>query len=547
MRMGTTFWASLFLSAAALPVWAQVTPPKKDEDKQEDTKAYYLTSREDDDIGWMSVEVGLDERGRIKIARTQQVPHDAVLDVRALIPPPSKELEGAQVEIQRTISLDEGRKMVEDHIRVTTDAGGIQSDGIYENGRWSTDVRVGRAPVSTIRSSESTPDDPPLLDFLYYAARDGKLVKDQKVKVETFDVDPKGAPRRIAYNGVVKETGSRPRYDGTDAEYVMMEIVVDTGAGAAVPPMKLYLTKDGFLDELQVKDLTYKRVTKDALGAIAGWLAGNRRDIFEESLADKNLTEVTPEDEGGKNPTVTEVQNEINAIRADMDVVSKEPDVLKRVDLVQGLLERLGRIQERKDITTMPTVQADINTLKDAIKRLLPRESLVDLAEGRNIANEILTILGKDTPDALARAEKKLSELQDIARRPSMVGSQEEPAMRNLVQESNFAIGRKALADYVKGFEVRGLVYHRADMPEQIRFGGSIFGSPMVLDESVHILRPRGLCLLKKGDKVKTYREGDPLPTTSEVTITVKSVLQDRVILEGRGAEIDLEYPPKDK
>lgn len=546
MRMGNSLLGVWVLLSSAV-AWAQGAPRDPKEEKQEpETKAYYLIARDGEDIGWFSTEVGLDERARIKITRIQQAPQDAVLDVGAFLPPPSAESETPQVEVVRTLILSAEHKMLEDHIKITSSQDDLQADAVYENGRWNTEVRVRGVAPKPIRSAESPPDDPPLLDFLYYAARSGALKLNEPVTYSIYDVDKSGAPARLEFKGTVKEKGTRPGFDGTDGEYLMMEAVFTAPDGGERSIRMFFTTADGFLDEMETGGLRFKRVTKEVLGSVAGWLAAGRRDVFESSLAEKNISESESEDTG-KEVTPKDIKDELARIRDGVGVLQATPDPLKQLDLGRSLLERLNKVAERKEIAKMPNVQADINALRDAIIRAFPRESLVDLAEAQIISKQIEEDLSKDTRDAVQKADKKLDALKAIAERKTMKGSPEEPKMKDLIQLANFAIGKTVLFEYIKGFEVRGLIYRRVDQPDQVRFTGSLLGVPMTLNESVHVLRPRGLCLLTSRGKTKTYREGDILETASELVIRVKSVLEDRVILEGRGAEVELKYPPQDE
>ena len=559
MRMGNTLGVWLALSAAS-PVWAQGAPrdPKPDADaEKEETKAYYLISRAGEDVGWFSTEVGQDERTRTKIVRTQQAPQDAILHIGAILPSGTKEREGLQIEVQRTMILSDDRKLVEDHLKVISALDDFQLDGKYENGRWITDVRAQGAQAKSIRSPESPPHDPPLLDFLYFLVKSKTLQLGVTLQYVVYDLDPTGAPGRLAFKGTAVEEGSRPRFDGTDTGYLMVEAVF----GAEDRAVKIFLTKDdGFLDEMAIGDLTYKRVTREALGSIAGWSANNRRDVFDSRLAVKESGETSVEDVVKPDKNTEDIRREIDKIREDTALVAAAgDDILKKVELVQALLVRVRRIRERKEFEKMAALQTDLNALEQKIQELLPRISLVYLAEARIIADEILDILGKDTPDAVLKAEKKYGELQEIGRRPEMIGSEEAPALKELTKEANFAIGRAVLSKYIEEYEVRGLIYRREDAPDEVRFGGTLLGMPVVLDESVHVLRPRGFCLIfkKKGwvqksptgkilkvVNVKSFREGEILDPTAEVLIQIKAVQIDKVILEGRGAEVELKYPP---
>jgi hypothetical protein len=548
------------LTGAAL--WAQQAAPKpgpalKPEPPPGKPTAYYLATQQNlltgfpDPIGFFILEAEPGEQGRVQFTLRAQLRLSAFpslqLPIPKVVPDEDVEVEKVPAEVRRTLAVDEAGKMTEVTLRISSVVhGSFHVRGRFDGGVWAFDLRDPSNRPKTVHTTPADPNDPPLPELLTVLSRQGALKPGAKVERAPFRVSETGELVPDRFVPTVGEAARQPAFDGEERLLIPLDGLIEEGKE---PTYRITVGEDGFADKITYDTVVFTRVKdKEKLGPAADFWAEGRRDIFESSLAEIPEGVIKPKN-GPPPPPISRVQEIIDGIKKRIArLPNPQVDLDRFIEGVEAIWANLVQLRERKDLKG--DQQKEVGALVTELERKLPRKSIMDLIEARGLLVGLVKVLEAETKTAMEDARRQLDLMKQVRARPTLRGTPEEARVEDLIKQGTLAIGRKVLADYVKDVEVRGIIYARSDRPEPVQVNLSILGAPLTFSEQVLMLHPRGLCVLsgKKLVKQVTYREGEYLKLEGlDVSIQVKEVHPNKVVLEGEGAVVELPYPvPKE-
>lgn len=510
--------------------------PEQEPPKEPVNEAYYIVRVGGKDVGYGIMKIGADDSGNLQITfnGSAHVPALVGMDIEI---PPSKSAEaqpaGVMVDYRDEVSLDSQGKLA----ACIRGRPGMSLEANYSQGRWTLSVkRAGETKTGT--TPESPACDPPIPHLFFLLAKQGAFKPNAEIKKQVFEPLGDSLVGHKECTILVSASEKRVSFDGEERSFSRLLVNIKSPTeGKAAYESTVWVGEDGFMDELQYNGrIVFKRVkNKEALGALAGWDARNRRDIFEQGEAVRDTAikrpdrVVDPADDPFKGD-VAKVEAKIAALPGGT--------VKERVKKSQDIFKDIAKLRDKNP---PDLVKKKLNELEAKVRLLVPPHELA-LAEATTLQESVFELLREDgtAKKGVEDAKKRLAELRALQLGPRIKGTPVEAEVAVLVSDCVKAIGKTVLQDYVRDVVVKGIIYRRGDVMEPVTMHLSILGAPVLLDDTIAVLHPRGLCLLND----EAYREGDPVIQAGKNTfaITVKEVFQDRVVLAGDEAEVDLKF-----